>query len=43
MKVLKFHPLTINPIHRDLIVVTLAGLLISTMLISMAYMVMAQF
>ncbi len=43
MKALKFHPLTINPIHRDLIVVMLAGLLISMILVSMVYMVVAQF
>lgn len=42
MKVIKFHSPIINPIHRDLIIVLVMGILISVALVTLGYIVIVQ-
>ena len=42
MKALWFHTPVINPIYRDLILIMMAGILLSVVLVTAGYLIIAQ-
>ncbi|CAN5466881.1 hypothetical protein BH09BAC3_BH09BAC3_16270 [soil metagenome] len=43
MKLFKFYLLEINPIYRDLVIILVAGFLVSSAIVTVGYMIASQF